>query len=102
MRSSPFAVSQKMNVDDDFRVALVRAGREFEKAWGEEEAKEAALAERQSLELELQAAKAARDAISPGEQPALPPPRPAAAFVENRRPGPVVAEGAAAGFLWCW
>ena len=43
-------------VDAHFQAALVLAERTFDRAWGEEEAKAAALAERQALELELQAA----------------------------------------------
>ena len=42
--------------DAHFQAALVLAERTFDRAWGEEEAKAAALAERQALELELQAA----------------------------------------------
>ena len=40
--------------DAHFQAALVLAERTFDKAWGEKEAKAAALAERQALELELQ------------------------------------------------
>ena len=43
-------------VDAHFQAALVLAELTFDRAWGEEEAKVAALAERQALELELQAA----------------------------------------------
>ena len=43
--------------DAHFQAALVLAERTFDKAWGQEEAKAAALAERQALELELQVAE---------------------------------------------
>ena len=55
---SPLAVSKSMlgvnKSDAHFQAALVLAERTFDKAWGQEEAKAAALAERQALELELQ------------------------------------------------
>ena len=57
--------------DAHFQAALVLAERTFDRAWGGEEAKVAALAERQALELELQIAKAA---FTSGK----PPPRPSA------------------------
>ena len=59
-------------VDAHFQAALVLAELTFDRAWGEEEAKAAALAERQALELELQIAKAA---FTSGKPPA---PRPSA------------------------
>ena len=43
--------------DAHFQAALVLAERTFDKAWGEEETKAAALTERKALELELQVAE---------------------------------------------
>ena len=55
----PFSKTTMLGVKSDahFQAALVLAERTFDKAWGQEEAKAAALAERQALELELQVAE---------------------------------------------